>query len=650
MMEYAKTKKIKELPRLPLQGNIDLTYRCNNNCRHCWLSIEPDSPNKEQELTFNELQNIVDQARQMGCNSWSISGGEPMIRPDFADIFDYIVKSSCSYTLNTNGTFITPKIAKLLKAKGAKMIALYGADSATHDYITRNPGSFDAVMRGFSYLKEANAGFTVQLIPMKGNYWQFPKIVELAKSLSRHYRIGASWLYLSACRDEIKNAEIIEQRLTPKEVIECDRPYMHDEHDNDINTCEISDKKQGRHYLFSGCIDIRRDFHIDPYGKMSFCCFIKDPSMRYDLRKGSFDKGWNKFIPSLANKITENTEYKSNCGSCNLRSDCKWCPVYGYLEHGRFTAKVDYLCQIAKETRKFKQNYQQAHRRYYRIADVTIQVDSDLPINDDTFHPKFKLFETDSPGEDNISIRHCFFMPDISEKDLGVEVYRKPPWAVYNKRNSWIYLGISSAESNNNLHKIAVFDKPHAKGILYGKSEEIFLKGNLHSLTMFPTDQILLARILADRKGCYLHSCGVNFNGKGLLFAGHSEAGKSTMANILKGRAEILCDDRIIVREQNNEFRIHGTWSHGDVADISAGSAPLYAILFLEKAKHNEIIQVKDKKQVIRYLIACLIKPLEDTDWWDKSLSVIERIADTTPCYRLLFDKSNEIVEHLRKL
>jgi len=93
----------------------------------------------------------------MGCRQWSISGGEPMLRPDFEEIFDYITRKSASYSLNTNGTLITPRIAQLLKRKGTKMVALYGATPDVHDWITRNPGSFEAVLRGLAYLKEAGA-------------------------------------------------------------------------------------------------------------------------------------------------------------------------------------------------------------------------------------------------------------------------------------------------------------------------------------------------------------------------------------------------------------------------------------------------------------------------------------------------------------
>ena len=637
------------LPRLPLEGAVDLTYRCNNNCRHCWLRIPPDSEERNQELSFEEIRHIADEARKMGCRRWSISGGEPMLRPDFPEIFDYLTGNSASYSINTNGTLITPKIAKLMARKGVKMVALYGATKEVHDHITRNPGSFEALMRGFAYLKEAGAGFMVQIIPMKDNYHQFTDMIRLAESLSKHYRVGAPWLYLSACVDNERNAEIIRQRLEPKEVVELDKPDLSYEESMKELTgpCQAASNNK---YLFASCINNRRNFHIDPYGKMGFCCFIKDPSLRYDLRNGSFQYCWENFIPSLAMKVKVTEVYKKNCGSCNLRKDCRWCPVYAYLEHRRFDAKVNYLCGVAKKNREFKKDWQKSHRRYFDIADITIQVESDLAITENTFHPKFKHFEVAGPGKDNIAIRHHFSLPELDEKDLGKELYRKPPWAIYKNNGSWIYLGISPTHGDKNLHRVVTFNSDHTRAKIYNDKEEIFLKGNLHSLTMFPSDQILLARILADRQGCYLHSCGVNFNGKGLLFVGHSETGKSTMATMLKGKAEILCDDRIILRRHTNGFKIYGTWSHGDVPDVSANSAPLRAIMFLEKADENRIIPLGDKKEITKRLLSCLIKPFVTTDWWEKMFVLIDKMAEQVPCYTLKFDKTGAVVDTLKKL
>jgi len=147
-----------------------------------------------------------------------------------------------------------------------------------------------------------------------------------------------------------------------------------------------------------------------------------------------------------------------------------------------------------------------------------------------------------------------------------------------------------------------------------------------------------------------MHSCGVNFLGKGLLFVGHSGAGKSTMATFLQGKAQILCDDRVILRKAEDGFKIFGTWSHGDVTEISADSAPLEAILFLKKSAQNRMIPIVSKSEATKRLLSCLVKPFTTVDWWDKTVSLIEKIPLRVPCYILEFDKSGKITDILKEL
>jgi MoaA/NifB/PqqE/SkfB family radical SAM enzyme len=583
----------------------------------------------------------------MGCQKWNLSGGEPMLRPDFLEIFAYITDKSVSYRLNTNGALITPEIARHLQRKGDKMVALYGATAEIHDHITRNAGSFETTMQGLAYLKEAGAGFTVQLIPMRGNYHQFDEMVQLAQSLSPRHRIGAPWLYLSSGGSARRNAEIARQRLDPKDVIQLDLPDLSHEEwqaDKDEPACH---QVAGADVLLAGCIASRREFHIDPYGRMTFCSFIKDPALRYDLRQGAFQEAWDVFIPALAGKIRGGLEYGENCAACDLRQDCRWCDAHGYLEHGRHGAKVEYLCQVARENRAFKENWRRGHRRYYEIAGITVQVEADLPITDQTFTPKFKQFEVQGPGSDVISIRHHFSLPDLEGRDLGQEVYRRPPWAIYRQNDSWIYLGITPVADDPSLHRVAVFNHDHTRARIYSNGENFFLKGDFHALTLFPTDQILLARVLADRQGGFLHSAGVILNGQGLLFAGHSGAGKSTLVRMLQEKAEILCDDRNIVRRWPEGFRVHGTWSHGEVPLVSAASAPLSAIFLLHKSSRNRLRLLSNRQEIIGHLFAGLIKPLVSADWWQKMLALLEVLAREIPCYEMEFDRSGEIVAEL---
>jgi MoaA/NifB/PqqE/SkfB family radical SAM enzyme len=644
----------KDLPRLPLDGNIDLTYRCNNTCRHCWLWLPSHANEQSEELSFAEWRKIIDQARAMGCQAWSISGGEPMLREDFTEIFDYITRKSVHYSINTNGTLITPEIARLMTRNGRKLVALYGATSEIHDHITRSPGSFEATMRGFAYLKEAGANFIVQIIPMRDNFHQYEEMVTLAQSLSKIYRIGSPWLWLSFDHNQAHINEIKRQRLDPMDVLKLDEPdptpIINPADTNfteiDSQRCSAYDSSDDR--LFASCIASRRDFHIDPYGKMSFCVYIKDPSLRYDLRKGSFQEAWDEFIPSLAEIVRGGQEYLDNCGSCDLRKECRWCAVYSYLEHGRYTSKVDYLCQVAKEVHQYQEDWKLTHLQYYQIAGITIQLSADFPLTDEHFHPKFAKFRVDGPGEETISIKLTSPLPSLSYFRLGQEIFRRPPWAIYRQRDSYIYIGTSS-ENNEEIYNFSITDSDHSNITIF-QPEEIPNKKNLSVLTVFPSDQILLAPMLAYRQACYLHSAGIIINDQGFLFIGHSEAGKSTTLKMLRGHGEILCDDRNIVRRWPEGYRVHGTWNHGELPDVSSASAPLRALIFLEQSNTNELIELTDRRERFGLVLSHVVKPLLTQDWWDKILNLAWNIAGDVPAYRLRFDLSGKVYDTIAEL
>jgi len=637
--------------RLPREGWIDLTYRCNNHCRHCWLQLPVNDKDKERELSFNEIRQIADEARQVGCNHWSISGGEPMLRSDFSDIFDYLTHRASNYSLNTNGTLITPALAKLLTRNGNKMVAIYGADADVHDKITRSPGSFEACIRGCAYLKEVGASFTVQLIPMRDNYHQLDEMIDLAKSLSSSYRIGAAWLYLSAKRQPQRNREIIRQRLSPEEVVAIDpaRPVLE-------NYIMSNGKLQPNYsatlgeWLKQSCIMKGRQFHIDPYGGMSFCSFMKDPSLRFSLKEWSFHKIWNELIPSCNLQNHNQDEYADNCGSCNQRETCHWCPAYAYLEKGRLSAPIEYLCKIAKERRLYKEKWMKNNYQLFEIAGMTVHVDSDIPLTKHTFAKRFDTFRVNQPGDDHLYISHHFSLPDLAILKNDQLVYNKNPWAIYRYNRSWIYLGLGSYKDHSRAASVSVFNDSHTHVRIYHQNDSLIRNGNLGALTGFPSDQIMLSQVLADRKGCYLHSSGLILNGHGILFVGPSGAGKSTLVKLLKGFGQVLCDDRNIIRRWPDGYRVHGTWSHGELPLVSNKAAPLKAILFIEQAQENLITPVTDKKYIMHQLLNRVIKPFCTISWWDKTIGILSDLSNQVPTYRLLFTKEPTVVKVIEEI
>ncbi len=287
---------------------------------------------------------------------------------------------------------------------------------------------------------------------------------------------------------------------------------------------------------------------------------------------------------------------------------------------------------------------------HFGIAGLTLRVGADLPITGNTFAQKFSVFQLNTPSKDKILLHHHFTLPNLSDLNLNQRVYRKQPWTIFRNGDNWIYLCFTPHEDEYHPYRIAVFNTDYTQGQIFSPNTSFFLKGNLHSLTLFPTDQILLAHIFADREACFLHAAGMIINKKGFLFVGHSEAGKSTISKILQDEGEILCDDRIIVRRWPQGFKIHGTWSHGEIPIVSNASAPLRAILLLEKAPANRLIPVEDRGEIVRKLPFFVVQPLVTADWWEKTLELVGQIAREVPVYRLQFDKSGQIREVLKQL
>jgi hypothetical protein len=318
------------------------------------------------------------------------------------------------------------------------------------------------------------------------------------------------------------------------------------------------------------------------------------------------------------------------------------------------------------------------NHRYYQIAGITVKVCSELPFTDSTFDRKFASFESDAPGPDVVQINHHFHLAAAKGEWRGEEVYSKPPWRIWRAEKAWIYERIALDPDDPTLHGLAVFTADHGLGELYHPeaAADRWRRGRLGALTMFSSDEIWLARLVADRQACYLHSGGMVIHpegsgpggmqgsgpggmqaggaGAGMLLVGASEAGTAAAMALGRGargeRAEILCDERNIVRQRDDGFRVHGTWCHGDVPDVASAGAPLRAILFPEQSARNEIVPLPDDRERWKRLVATIIRPLVTAEWWQKELDVLEDIVAQVPCYTMRFDKSGVIVPQLEEL
>lgn len=158
---------------------LEITKRCNLRCLHCYMSAG-DGP--EDELTIEEIKNLLRSAKELGMRSVSIGGGEPLMRPDYLDIIKYALSLDLLVALGTNGTLLDKKIAEYLSELPIKVqISLDGARKKTHDSI-RGEGSFDSAVRGIDNLIEKGMGIDIVIAftPMSLNVSDVPELIDFA--------------------------------------------------------------------------------------------------------------------------------------------------------------------------------------------------------------------------------------------------------------------------------------------------------------------------------------------------------------------------------------------------------------------------------------------------------------------------------------
>ena len=314
--------------RVPISGSIEVTRRCNLACVHCYNNLPlGDQEARRTELSHQEHCRLIDEMAAQGCLWLLYTGGEIFARKDFLDIYGYAKRAGFLITLFTNATLINKAIAEYLSTwrPFSIEVSLYGRTAPTHDRVTGVAGSFDKTMAGVKLLMEVGQPPILKTMVLKANaheLWDMKRFVE--EDLGVEFRFDA----MINPRIDLSNAPL-RMRLTPEDVVELDleepnrrnewvkfcdhfnRPVPHSEDGAELYVCG------GAHNAFA----------IDASGGLSTCVIWHGD--KFDLRKGSFQEGWEKFLLKVRRKkMTRRTK----CVACELRSLCGMCPANGVLE------------------------------------------------------------------------------------------------------------------------------------------------------------------------------------------------------------------------------------------------------------------------------------------------------------------------------
>ncbi len=330
--------------------SMELTERCNNNCLHCYINLPAnDEEAKKKEITFEEIREIADEAARMGCLSWHLTGGEPLLREDFPHIYLYLKKKGMRITLFTNATLINSDTANLFRKYPPQDIevTIYGLSQKTYEAITRNPGSFDAFMQGINLLKQNGIQFTLKTAVLPQNFHEIKKMRDFAESFTEQPLGVVLKLNLSSRFDGgSKRDQIKKLRLPPEKAMEI---LKQDEkrYRKDIEQfCQKFLKVPQDEHLFSCGAGIGA-CHIGAYNNFQLCMLLRHPECVYSLREGSFKDAWEKFVPRMREIRVDNQKYQEKCQRCFLKSLCEQCPAWSWMEHGVLDEPIEYLCGIA---------------------------------------------------------------------------------------------------------------------------------------------------------------------------------------------------------------------------------------------------------------------------------------------------------------
>jgi AdoMet-dependent heme synthase len=304
---------------IPLSVQLDLTYRCNERCVHCYLDHDDHG-----EMNTAEIKGLLDQMADAGVFFLTISGGEIMMRKDFFEILEHAHARTFSIKLKTNGVLIRKKEAERIRALGVEsvQISVYSHRAEVHDAITKMPGSFRQTIEAVHLLRTVGLHVTMANVLMVQNAQDYPGVRTLANELGAQCTLDPtitpmmdgdrSILELNVDKTALR--EVFRDIALVGNVEEfCAPPQGVDEDALDMLPCSAG---------HTAC-------YVSPYGDVYPC--VQFPLPSGNVRSTKFVDIWRD-SPQLKEVRSITLRDMPSCSQCTHGATCTRCPGLAYLE------------------------------------------------------------------------------------------------------------------------------------------------------------------------------------------------------------------------------------------------------------------------------------------------------------------------------
>jgi len=344
--------------RIPIDGSMELTHRCNLRCVHCYLGDQGTiRGHRREELSSRQVRDLIDELVEAGTLNFTFTGGDPMVRKDFPALYTYAVKKGLLVTVFCDGVLINERIMEVFDEfppRGIE-ISIYGASRETYENITQVKGSFERCMAGIERLHAHGHRFTLKSVLMTANRHELDGMRALAKSYGAKFYFDTAIFPCLPHGDNGAHAQV----QAPANSVDVALPSLQEPmalrlDPDDAAAAQVSDPDKVRELaeLYVRTRNIpesdrlyvcgagQTTFHVDPYGNLQPCTI--STNVDYNIREGGFLKGWNGPVAAIR-EIKSSAD--SSCRSCDKQSMCNGCPAMFQAEHGSGHRKSEYVCR-----------------------------------------------------------------------------------------------------------------------------------------------------------------------------------------------------------------------------------------------------------------------------------------------------------------
>lgn len=320
MSDLLQEMTAKALKRnIPLNVQLDLTYRCNERCVHCYLDH-----NDHGEMTTAEIRHLLDEMADAGVFILTLSGGEIFVRKDFFEILEHARKLMFCVKLKTNAVLIREREAKRLKQLAIEsiQISIYSHRPEVHDAITLLPGSLKRSLDAIRFLKSHGLKVTIANVLMRQNLGDYPGVLALAAELGVEATIDPTItpmmdgdrgpLSLGVSGGNLQQV-FRDQALVGNVEEFCAIPAEAGQDELDATPCSAG---------HTAC-------YVSPYGDVFPC--VQFPLPTGNVRKQRFLDIWQH--SDQMNEVRSiRLKDLSTCSHCTHVSNCSRCPGLAFME------------------------------------------------------------------------------------------------------------------------------------------------------------------------------------------------------------------------------------------------------------------------------------------------------------------------------